>query len=518
MSLRKAALVSPLPFKGGFTSALTRGSMWHWLIASATGLFLGGCVLASFALPRSWALITVVVVLAPFVVMVVGQVQRFLLAIILLEIPLGIDVHLGYQEAAAEFGAVGGLNLSLTTLCLALLYALWLAQLLARQAELPPRLLRNSLPPTIYLTIVGLSLFVARDVTLAGFYMVMLLQAFLLYIYIIYAIRTREDVRFVIAMLLVGLALQGLIMIAVRFAGFELDIASVSTRVHSDFGLRGGGTIGSPNGAAGYLVILLAPALGVLLGRWGWRLKWLAAFAFGLGLVALLITQSRGGWAAFAISVALFYALAWYRGWLSPKVHLAALAALLLFAAVSQDDIATRLSADDRGAAYSRVPLMRLAFQIIQDNPLLGVGVNNFAVVLPQYLTPEFGREWIYTVHNQFLLIWAEAGFAALTAFLWFLATVLRRGWRVWKLGDPLLSPLTLGFTVAIVGHMAHMNVDIFNGRPHVQTLWLVAGLITAISQIENAQAERTMKIAVHPGRTRPRGARLANVYRETVQ
>lgn len=443
-----------------------------------------------------------VVVLTPFVAMVVGNAQRFLLAVIILEIPLGIDVHLRYQESAAELGAVGGLNLSLTTLCLALLYALWLAQLLARQAAPSPWLLRNSLPPITYLTIVGLSLFLARDITLASFYILMLLQALLLYMYIIYAIRMRKDVRFVVVMLLVGLALQGLIMIAVRFTGFELDIASVSTRIHGDFGLRGGGTIGSPNGAAGYLVLLLAPALGVLLGRWGWQLKWLAAFAFGLGLVALLITQSRGGWAAFAVSVALFYALAWYRGWLSPKVHLAALAVLLLFAAVSQDDIATRLSADDRGAAYSRVPLMRLAFQIIQDNPLLGVGANNFAVVLKQYVTPEFSREWIYTVHNQFLLVWAETGFVALAAFLWFLATVLRRGWRVWKLGDPLLSPLVLSFAVAIVGHMVHMSVDIFNGRPHVQTLWLIAGLITAISNIKNIKSEivESSVMVVRPG------------------
>ena len=472
------------PSPGRFASA--RGAIGRWLVAGVIGLLLGAYVVAFSTLPLSWTLAATTLVLVPFVVMVVGHVEKLLLGIIIVEIPLGIDDHLWYQEAAAELGAVGGLNVSLTTFCLALLYALWLAQLLAKFAAPTPHLLRESLPLMSYLALTALSLFVAPNAALAGFYMVMLLQAFLIYLYVIHWVRTREDVRFVATTLLAGLALQGLIIIGVRFAGLDLNVASISTQVNEGFGLRGGGTLGSPNGAAGYLSLLLAPALGVLMSRWGWR-RGLAALALALGCVALLVTQSRGGWAAFALSGTLYYGVAWWRGWLSLRVHVVALVAVLAFAFTFQNDVVTRLSGDDSGAAYSRIPLMKLTFGVIQDAPLLGVGVNNFAVTLKDYLTPEFGREWAYTVHNKFLLIWAESGPAALVAFLWFLAATLRRGWRVSARGGPL-APLALGLTVALVGHAAHMNVDIFTDRPYVQMLWLLAGLIVAISRVEGAR------------------------------
>ena len=47
--------------------------------------------------------------------------------------------------------------------------------------------------------------------------------------------------------------------------------------------------------------------------------------------------------------------------------------------------------------------------------------------------------------------------------------------------GLMLMVLSALGFTAAILGHMAHMFVDLFNQRWQVQLLWLIAGLITAI-------------------------------------
>ena len=61
----------------------------------------------------------------------------------------------------------------------------------------------------------------------------------------------------------------------------------------------------------------------------------------------------------------------------------------------------------------------------------------------------------------------------------------IRRGWQCWKLQDRFLSPLALGFTAAIIGHMIHMYVDLFNGRPQVQLLWLIAGLVDALGRME---------------------------------
>jgi O-antigen ligase len=87
--------------------------------------------------------------------------------------------------------------------------------------------------------------------------------------------------------------------------------------------------------------------------------------------------------------------------------------------------ISERLLQDDRGSAESRMPLMRLAFRIIEDNPVLGVGNNNFAVAMNRYVTSEFRRGFLYTVHNKYMLVWAETGTCGLLAYLaFFLGTV----------------------------------------------------------------------------------------------
>jgi O-antigen ligase len=132
---------------------------------------------------------------------------------------------------------------------------------------------------------------------------------------------------------------------------------------------------------------------------------------------------------------------------------------------------------------------MNLAFRIIADNPVLGVGSNNFSATMDGYLTSEFRRGFLYTVHNKYLLVWAEIGFAGLLAYLAFLFGAVRKGWASWKQNDRLLSTLALGFTTAIIGNMVHQSVDIFHDRSVTQLLWLVAGLLFAMNGILRTQS-----------------------------
>ena len=143
-----------------------------------------------------------------------------------------------------------------------------------------------------------------------------------------------------------------------------------------------------------------------------------------------------------------------------------------------------RLTDDDRGSARARVPLMMMALDIIADRPVLGVGANNYTEALKPR-KPGFGNEWLFTVHNQYLLVWAETGAVGLAAYLWFLLVTLYRGWQRWKHTDPQLSPLALGFTAALMGQMLHMQVDIFSTRPLVQLLFVVAALIGVMSRMD---------------------------------
>lgn len=459
-----------------------RHAVIQWLVVGLVGAILGLSVLLLPMFPPQWAVLIILALLAPFAMLIAGNVQRLLLAVIAIEIPIQLDKYFFFQEPLANLGSIGGLNISVTTVCLVVLYALWLARLLVKSVRPQPNLLRDSLPLLAYLGAASLSLFAAQDLPLASFEIFLLLQAFLLYVYVIHAVRTRDDVKFLVAMLLSGLVIEGLIMIGARVVGHGLYIANITVRIDTDG--RVGGTIGSPNGAAAYLLILLTPALSLLLTGLSKQYKSLALLAFGLGVGALVTTLSRGGWTGFAVSLALFYLVLLVRGRLSPSIALITLVAVLSIGLFFQGAISDRLFGNDNGSAYARVPLMHIAFSMIEDHPWLGVGANNFALAMKPYLTPTFDNQWIYTVHNKYLLVWSETGPLALLAFLSFLLITLWRGWQCWRHQDNFLSPLALAFATAIVGVMIHMNVDIFRGRPLMQSLCLVAGLLTAMHNI----------------------------------
>ena len=130
-----------------------------------------------------------------------GSARKSFLAIVLLDIPLQIDQNFAYRDAAAELGARGGFNVSLTTFALVGLYSAWFIERLMhrhRPVRLPSGLILSLGP---YVAVAALSVVVARDVGLYARGLVLLLQMFLVYVYLIGTVRTRDDVRFVVGWL-----------------------------------------------------------------------------------------------------------------------------------------------------------------------------------------------------------------------------------------------------------------------------------------------------------------------------
>jgi putative inorganic carbon (HCO3(-)) transporter len=411
-----------------------------------------------------------------------GKAERLLLGLIVLEISLQLDVNVFYREDAAAFGAIGGVNLSLTTVCLGVLYLGWIVRY-AVESGYPgcPRL-RLSLPLAIYCGIAALSLMVAQDRQLAAFDLFMLVQAFLLYTYVLNHVTTKDDIVFLVTMLMIALALQGAIMLGVRLVGHDVQVGIITAKIDDG---RVAGTIGSPVTGASYLALLLAPSLAVLVTPLGRGHKRLALAALALGGMALLLTFTRGAWLALGLSFTVFLATAWYWRWISLRIPLTLAAVLLIVGAVFHGAIADRVFGEDEGSAHARIPLIKLALEIIGDHPQLGVGVNNCALVAAQYARESpFREEWFYSIHDKYLLVGVETGVVGLAAFLWFLLATLWAGWRGWQRQDRLLSPIALGLAAAVLGQMVHMTVDVFNSRPQVQGLWLCAALAAAICYV----------------------------------
>jgi putative inorganic carbon (hco3(-)) transporter len=142
--------------------------------------------------------------------------------------------------------------------------------------------------------------------------------------------------------------------------------------------------------------------------------------------------------------------------------------------------ISQRLLSSDHGAAQGRVPLIHMAWEMIGDHPVLGVGANNFVLRVSDYARGDYSSAWLSTVHHKYLLIWAEGGALALAAFLVFVGAAMVRGWRARRADDPLVAGVGLGLCAAVAGHAVHMNFEIFSGGTTTMMLWLAAGLLAA--------------------------------------
>jgi hypothetical protein len=218
-----------------------------------------------------------------------GPLRKILLAIVLLDIPLQIDSNFDYREEPAELGALGGFNVSLTTLMLTGLYVGWLIEAAVKRGggRVPTPSIRLALPLAMYVLFVLVSVVTAQDLGLYARGAFLILQVFFVFVYLTSWIRTRDDVRFVVTMLLCGLLLESaIILIAAQSAeGFALPgLRVLVDRSTADIGgPRFYGSLGSPINAAAYLEMLLAPAVAVLATRLGRFVKMVAVLGLGLG-------------------------------------------------------------------------------------------------------------------------------------------------------------------------------------------------------------------------------------------
>lgn len=182
--------------------------------------------------------------------------------------------------------------------------------------------------------------------------------------------------------------------------------------------LRNWHPIGHQNYVAGYLVLGLPVLLGLSLQRaGGWR--WVWGSSFGLGLLALYSTGSRGGWLGLCGSLLTFVILSLWRQnqvraafkWLVG----ASILGLILWGATSERLrlLLTAISTGDgSGELAYRIITHMTGWQMGLARPVLGMGLGSVPLVYQAYRPFWAGREaeLTYQLHSTPAQIWAELG------------------------------------------------------------------------------------------------------------
>lgn len=465
----------------------------EWIfLAALGGMLLGAFVLLIFQLPMKFTYYLIAGPIILFVAIMTRRLKRFFQGVLIFVIPLNYPTH--FFRRPYLFGTTG-LDFSPLDIVLIVLYAIWLYELFVKKSGSFRLFAQVTIPALSLVGVSALSMLVASDPYLALYETVRIFKAVLLLLYVANHIQSRRDISFVLVILLGGLFLQSLIAFSQKWLDISLGLnlfgeyqqmgSVFLTHEYYITVARVGGTIGHANGLAKYVELLIPLSMVLLFTEIKLRHKLAGALVFICAFVVLLLTLSRGGWVCFTGSILLIFLLI-FRAKLIRLQTLVAIAMIaFIFTGVFLSFsglVTSRLLGDDYGAAYSRIPLSKVALKIIKDHPLLGVGSQNYWKYIHLY-DPNLEPIPATLVHNAYLLVASEMGIPGLLILLWFLSSIFWLSLGNLKIKDTFLVCLNVGFLAGIAALLAHYLVD----RGYIadfSVFWVSAGMIVAIKEL----------------------------------
>jgi len=245
--------------------------------------------------------------------------------------------------------------------------------------------------------------------------------------------------------------------------------------------------------AGGYLVLIIPLALVLFVyakSRWD-SLLWGVLSA--LFLLALLLTFARGAWISFILQFLVLAVFARRKLW-SKKWSLVSIVFLVLgvsFIISSPKSIFGRLSSIvligsparsakvqseiyyDMGAVH-RFDNYRNTLRIFGDNPLFGIGLENYGFAYHQYQD----KPWIYSSasHSSYFDFLAETGVCGVLSiiFLGFICFGLLKDYLLSVYNDPSKNVCGLALFIGIFGALSHMGIDSDLGIPTILLIFLL--------------------------------------------
>lgn len=174
------------------------------------GIICGLFILFLAFLPTRWGVLGAIGMMVPFIAVLTGDVKRFFLAILVFTLPIQLDITI---QHSGHLGGAAGFIISLFDITLAILYILWISELVRNKRKINffPSI---SLPFFLLIGIATLSMASAPFPKLSLFEIVQVFKMYFGFLYIANNIKNRKEIQFVIAFLLLGLFLESVLGLA----------------------------------------------------------------------------------------------------------------------------------------------------------------------------------------------------------------------------------------------------------------------------------------------------------------
>ena len=271
-----------------------------------------------------------------------------------------------------------------------------------------------------------------------------------------------------------ALLLGGLVVTLAGFAQYALRHG-----IQAEGVLRMVGIYRSPDNFALYLgrLVPIAAAVGLLAPiNKMWRAVYLGGAA--LGLLAVLLSFTRGAWLGVFVALLLVAAFAGRR-WLMAGLLGGAVAAAGI-STVQARRIQSLFEFAPGSTGYSRIELWRATGRMIAEHPIFGVGLDNFLYQYPHYILPDARNEPdLSHPHNLLLDFWSRIGIFGVAALVWFEVVFFRTATRVIRSAKGFERAAAIGLLASMVDCLVHGLVDNSYFLIDLSLLfWLTAGLL----------------------------------------
>ena len=304
----------------------------------------------------------------------------------------------------------------------------------------------------LFLAIAAVSLFATSSLGISAFRLVKLVEFILLYIYICSVLSSRRlELRKILSVIFYSGVLQAILAIAQFIKQGSIGIKFVEAGIFSpdspgvaNFILNGERIMRSyasfshPNVLAGFLLLAIFAFYAIFLQRdiKGTLRSLIIVFCFLVVVFGLFLTFSRTAIAVFGVISLLFFLIKFFQTREKQIIKLfglflisCVLAVVILFPYLKVRFFTISM---EEQAVDLRFFYNKMAWQMIKEKPILGIGIGNFVNYSQNY--PTYLRaaakmlnlsvipDWVYQpVHNIYLLIASEIGILGLLAFLVFI-------------------------------------------------------------------------------------------------
>lgn len=383
-------------------------------------------------------------------------------------------------------------------------------------------------PAIVFLGWAGLSVSGAPHVYLGLVELLRQCKFFLIYLYASNTMTSPRWIKRVWVLLLLILLVQGGVTLArYQFQYFDSPFGQAFGRTESlvedereqllvdpkqAHGLRAAyGTISTPVVTAKFLLISLPFAL--LLCCWNpfFSRRWIFVALAVIGLLALYVTYSRTSLLAAALVLALTFLLLIRRRLIAPRTAMACVLLALLGGLLLTPKIHAYLYRKEENV-FIRFEQYDIAMAMIRDHPVLGVGVNNSAIVAHTYNPESYSpasylrRVTEQPIHSFYLALLAEIGIVGFLAYLAFFSRIALEALRLSR-SSPTRETAFFGAAVflAIAGLGAGVLTNPLWEDSSQSLAWFLAGMVVALRRQESMPPARPQGAAVAAVVLRPR-------------